>query len=59
MTKQISENQVLIWQDTAEGMPEPALLITKYEDIISVEQEGRYINLNPETLKEFIKALKP
>lgn len=52
------KNCILIWQDVPEGVGEPAILITPYSDCIILQQEGRYININYETVKELCKHLK-
>jgi hypothetical protein len=43
-------------EDTS--VPEPALIISRYSDVIEIQQEDRTINLNPETVPEFMKVLK-
>jgi hypothetical protein len=54
------DNGRVLWQEGTDDMPiaEPALLITGNADIVTVEQEGRYINLNYESVDEFIKVLR-
>ncbi len=50
---------VVIWQTAAEdSVPEPAILGKRYGDVIELSQEGRYLNVNPETVPELVKALK-
>ncbi|MEN6337359.1 MAG: hypothetical protein ABFE01_24145 [Phycisphaerales bacterium] len=46
-------------QDEESGIPEPAIVL--YMDstpIICMSQEGRDINLNPESVPELVKVLK-
>jgi len=57
-----SKESWVLWQnsmDNEDEMPgEPALLIEKYNDIISIRQEDRYININLEMIDELCKRLK-
>jgi hypothetical protein len=39
-------------------VPEPALVVSRYSDVIEIQQEDRTINLNPETVPELVKVLK-
>lgn len=50
----------VMWQqgDQDNNIGEPALLIEFYSDTVSITQEGRCINLNKETLPDFIKLLR-
>lgn len=46
-----------MWQEDADGIGAQALLMEGYSDVIKVTQAWNYINLNYETLPEFIKQL--
>jgi hypothetical protein len=39
-------------------VPEPALIVSRYSDIIEIQQEDKTINLNPETVPELVQVLK-
>lgn len=51
------KNSMTVWQETEEGMPEASLLIETYEDVVCIQQEGRHIHLNYESLKPLAKLL--
>lgn len=51
-------NGAIMWQENTEGVPEAAILIQPYMDVISIEQEGRHINLNYESVGELCKIIK-
>lgn len=52
-----ANNSYTIWQEIEEGVPEPALLVSLYSDIINIRQENSEININYETIKPLIKFL--
>ncbi len=61
MIEQINaKSAVVFFQEGSNEMPiaEPAILIENYESHITLSSEGGYINLNIESLPEFIKHLK-
>lgn len=57
MQHETRKGDILLYQRQEDHMPEPALLIQGYADCITIAQEGRYININYETLKDFITSL--
>jgi hypothetical protein len=57
-TIEVRPDTVCVFQDSSEGMPEPALLICALEGgIIEIQQEDRWININANSLKAIIKAV--
>lgn len=64
MAKPVSEtatkDNVIIWQEVedGEGMPEPALLLEFYGDTFSINQGGKSISLNYETIDHLSKIMK-
>jgi hypothetical protein len=52
--------RAIIYQtgDPDNTVPETALVVSRYSDVIEIQQEDRTINLNPETVPEFMKVLK-
>jgi hypothetical protein len=50
----------IIWQEGTEDLPVPeqALLIESYNDIFSIQQEDRSININYDSIDGLIKLLK-
>ena len=48
---------LVIWQEV-EDMPEPAVTLKFYGNVIELCQEGRYINLNYETVPLLCRELK-
>jgi len=59
-TEATRPDAICVWQkQEQEGMPEPALLIAKLDgNIIEIQQEGQWININIDSLEEIIKALR-
>lgn len=58
-SKKANSNNKILWQSGQEDTPgEPAILIEGYSDIMTISQDGNYINLNYESLKDFIKNLR-
>lgn len=51
------ENKIL-WQQTDEGVGEPALMIEAYSDCICITQEESIIRLNFDSVDELTKLLK-
>lgn len=51
---------VAFWQTPKadDEIGEPAIIFTKYSDVLEVKQEGRYVQVNLSCVPEFIKALK-
>jgi hypothetical protein len=59
MTDTAREGSIVLWQQSADEIPgEPALLIEPYSDTIRISQEDNAINLNYESVDEFIKVLR-
>jgi hypothetical protein len=60
MIHEAYKESFIIWQelDTDSGLPEPALLIERYNDIVSIQQGKEYINLNYDSIPELIKLLR-
>lgn len=60
MNETAKKDSIIIWQEGNEDMPvgEPALLITPYSDVITITQEGRYVNVSYSSLKELSNVLK-
>lgn len=62
MTEKIgSKNAHIIWQQTGDEenpVAERPLLIETYNDVISIGQEGKSINLNYGSIDELCKLLK-
>lgn len=53
-----AKESYVFWQISNEGIPEQAILIEFYDTTISLTQEGRLININRDSLNEFIKIIK-
>jgi len=58
MTETAAVNSVVLWQSQEDGLAEPAILIEPYYDVIRVGSSTGHIQLNYESLEEFIKALR-
>lgn len=52
------KEDVIIYQQTEDGVSEPALFIEPFNDVICINQEGRFININYETVVGLCKLLK-
>ncbi len=51
--------RAIIYQtSTEESIPEPALVVSRYSDVIEILQDDNSILLNPETVPELAKVLK-
>ena len=48
----------IIWQNNPDGVGEPALLIETYNDVFSITQEDRFIQINYSTVKELCRIMK-
>ena len=49
----------VLWQDNDMESPgEPAILIERYSDLISINQEGRAITISNTDVEAFIKVLR-
>ncbi len=61
MNQKARPNTTIIWQEIkGEGItqPEPLLAIAPVLDVIEIQQEKRWINLNYDSIDEFIETLK-
>jgi len=58
MTDTAKVDSIVIWQSQEPGVSEPAILIEPYSDVMRVTSEGGYIQINYESLEEFVKALR-
>lgn len=60
MTNAIDERTTLIWQETdlEELVPEQALLIVSYIDVVSIEQREMSLYINYDSIPELIKVLR-
>jgi len=63
MTMVTSNEDYVLWQvpnSEDEPIPEPALLIKEYSDMLGIVQEGNevLVNKNKENLRQLIKVLK-
>lgn len=58
MTDTAQKDSTVLWQQQEDGMPEPALLIEAYGDVIQITQEDQRINLNYRSVKELCSVLK-
>lgn len=45
-------------KEHSDGFPEQSIVIERYDDIISIQQEKDSINLNYESIDELCKLLK-
>jgi len=55
----VSNNmKAIIYQTSEEGIGEPALIVSRFSDVIEIQQAGDEILLNPETVPELVKVLK-
>lgn len=53
-----AKTSYVFWQDQEDGLPNQAILINVYSDSIMLEQGNNAINLDYQSLNEFIKTLK-
>ena len=59
MIEPTSKESYIVWQnDPQDGVAEPALLIEKYLDTVSITQKDNCINVNYESIDELCKLLK-
>ena len=59
MTEEPAKNSSIQWQTGPEdGVPEPAILIEAYIDVIALQQEGETIKINYKSVDELCKNLK-
>ncbi len=60
MTDTPDNNAKILWQEVKDGesIPEPALLIEAYNDVINITQEKRHVCLNYDTLDELFNVLR-
>jgi hypothetical protein len=59
MIRENYKESFILWQDSAEdGVPEPAILVNVYGDIISLDCGDNSINVNYESINELCKLLK-
>lgn len=59
MTDTSKDGGLVFWQDNKEmGAGEPAILMEGYSDTIALTQDSSVINLNYDSLNEFIKNLR-
>lgn len=59
MIQETRTEAFILWQENKEiGVGEPALLFDLYSDIINIQQDENSINLNYDSIDEFIKLLK-
>ncbi len=55
-----NRKSVTFWQTpkAADEIGEPAIVFTKYTDVLELKQEGRYVQVTLSCVPEFIQALK-
>lgn len=58
IVQNISKDATIFWQQHEDGVPEPALIVTEYADCIEIAQDGRYVNLNWDTVAKLCSHLK-
>lgn len=60
MTEYTPDNRrsIIIWQENEDCIGEQALLIQSYRGLFCINQNGQSININYETKKELIAAIK-
>ena len=60
MTNVIDKRTTLIWQETdlEESLPEQALLIVSYNDVVLIEQREMSLSINYDSIPELIKVLR-
>lgn len=60
MTEKIhSKNPHVIWQcDPEDGVSEKALVVETYSDVVTIKQDGRYINVNYGTIDDLCRLLR-
>lgn len=59
-TTKTRQDSIVVWQQTNndQAVPESALLISFWTDIINIKQDGREITLNYESIDVICTALK-
>jgi hypothetical protein len=59
MIRPACKDALVFWQDYADETPgEPAILIKKYSDVLSIEQGRHAINISLGVVEQFIKAIR-
>jgi hypothetical protein len=59
MTEYLAKSSVIFWpEDPIEGVAEKPIVIEMYNDCIQVKQVNNYINIQYDSIKEFVKLLK-
>lgn len=59
MTESNYKDSYTLWQTAPEdGIEEKPLIIEPYSDVISIKSNGESVNLNYESIPEFIKLLQ-
>ena len=52
-------DSVCVWQDKEDAAPEAAIIIAAIDDnLIEIQQEGRWVIINAESLEKIIKVLR-
>ena len=49
---------MIFWQEVIEGVGEPAILLTKYSDVLEIQQSKKTILISLDVVEEFIKAIR-
>lgn len=58
MTRLNSEESYTLWQEWAESPSEPAIVVEVFDDIVSLQSDNGYVNLNYHHIDELCKLLK-
>jgi hypothetical protein len=57
-TNKNAKESYTLWQDSKDNLPEQALVIECFMDIVCITQTDAHININYKTIPELIKILK-
>ena len=58
MIRPACKDALVFWQETDETPGEPAILMKKYSDVLSIEQDHHSINISLSVVEQFIKAIR-
>ena len=49
---------IVFWQQVKDGVGEPAIILKKYVEVFSIQQEKKEILINNEVVEEFVKVIR-
>lgn len=58
MTQETNRDSFVAWQEVPEGVAEPAILVTPYNDVFELQQLRNTILINYESIPDLIKLLR-